>query len=167
MNRLFHWLHDYPWTALTAVLLPVWQFGSTTANSLTTLAQASAYGSMGDIASVIKDFGLGAVMLIFAIASIRELWVTLKPEVLESFKKHRETLQTQQDNGNALRELLTKQGEQQAQHGKAMRRVERQGRATTECLKELIKVTASGVGALKGTDTVSVISRANDAQTGE
>jgi hypothetical protein len=166
MNRLLHWLHDYPFTAIAAVLLPLWQYGTSTANSLTTLAQASAYGSMGDIASVIKDFGLGAVMLIFAIASIRELWVTLKPEVLESFKAYRETLQNQKENGVALRELLTKQGEQLAQGGKAMRRVERQGKATTDCLKELIRVTASGVGAMKGTDTVSVIERASANETG-
>lgn len=164
MNRLLHWLHDYPWSFLTAVLFPVWQFGTSTANSLTTLAQASTYGSMGDIVGVIKDLGLPLALIVAAGAAIRELWITLKPKIGMLFvAQARAQLRTVR-NSEKLTKLIEMQERKRSSHGQALNRIERQGEKTGQVMEQLLQVAASGVGALKGTDTVSVIQNTNGGE---
>lgn len=167
MNRLLHWLYEFPGIAITAVLWPLWQFSTSTASSLTSLAQVSGGSLFGEMVAACKELGLPVVLIVAALFGVRELWQFFNPLIARSFAASARAQLKDARTRERMAQILENQKTERDATRRSLSRIERQGKKTDERLDRLINVVASGVGQIKGTDTVSVIDSTNSHKPNE
>ncbi len=145
MNRLLHWLYEFPGIAITAVLWPIWQFGTSTANSLTSLAQVSGESLFGEVVSACKELGLPVLLIIAAGFGIRELWQFFNPLIARSFAASARAQLKDARTRERMARILEHQKSEHDANRRSLARLERQGKKTGDRIEKLIKVVASGI----------------------